>query len=358
MITLQVNTKSRDYPVYIGENLFNNCSFLNSHIIGKHVVIITNITVAPLYLEKLKKNISPQKKIFEIILDDGEKWKNITTLSFIFDEMMKMHCDKETTIIALGGGVVGDMAGFAASCYKRGVNYIQIPTTLLSQVDSSVGGKTGINHPQGKNMIGSFYQPSSVFTDLSFLQTLPSRAFNAGIAEIIKYGLIYDSSFYLWIIKNRDKLIKKQSEALSFAVYQSCKIKSDIVKKDEREQKLRMILNFGHTFAHAIESAQNYTGLLHGEAVAVGMIIAMTLSANMGNVDHKKVVELKDLLVFFSLPVSIPSNVDKKTFKQNLLYDKKIKSEKQFFVVLKSIGKALISTIKEKELKKVFTLFF
>ena len=278
MQTLHIQLEDRSYPIYIGEGLLSQIKLIESHLKQKHVAVVTNTTVAPLYLDPLLTLLKQHGiKAFPIILPDGESYKNQATLNLIYDALLREKCERTTTLIALGGGVIGDMTGYAAATYLRGVPFIQIPTTLLSQVDSSVGGKTGINHPLGKNMIGAFYQPQCVIADIDTLKTLPSREFSAGMAEVIKYGLIRDEVFFNWLEKNIEGLMKLDSQLLIEAIQRSCQNKADVVEIDEHESGIRAILNLGHTFGHAIENAMGYGVWLHGEAVAIGMVMAAHL---------------------------------------------------------------------------------
>lgn len=357
MKTLIIKTGSHSYPVYTGENLLDKKDYLSAHINGNSVVIVTNEIIAPLYLERLKSKLtSYQTK--QIILPDGEQWKNLDTLSKIFNTLMEHKCDRKTTLIALGGGVVGDITGFAAACYRRGVPVIQIPTTLLAQVDSSIGGKTGINHPLGKNMIGAFWQPQCVLADLSMLKTLPQREFIAGLAEVIKYGLISDQPFYQWLHENIDGLILKDASLLAYAVHRSCKNKAAVVAEDEKEQGRRAILNFGHTFAHAIEAAQNYKGLLHGEAVAVGMMMAADYSCRLNFLLEKEKTLLEKLLVKTGLPVSIPDNVERTHYVDMMSQDKKTDAGQLNLIVLKRPGGAIKCRVNNDKLNATLDAFF
>ncbi len=343
MQSLTVSLGERSYPVFIGEHLVSNANLFIPYIQGKKVVIVTNQTIAPLYLTKVKMALSDYS-LSEVILPDGEQWKTMETLTHIFDHLMSRKCDRTTTLIALGGGVVGDITGFAAACYRRGVNFIQIPTTLLSQVDSSVGGKTAVNHPLGKNMIGSFYQPVCVFADIELLTTLPEREFQAGMAEVIKYGLICDVEFYKWLLDNTEKIQKKEPEKLMEMVYRCCHHKAKIVEKDEKENSRRAILNLGHTFGHAIETEQQYKGLLHGEAVAVGMMMAMELSSELGYLDVAEKYVLEKLLKKFKLPTTIPAEINRKSYCNSLLQDKKVNDGRLRLVLLKGIGDAFVTS--------------
>ena len=307
MQTLHIQLEDRSYPIYIGEGLLSQVKLIESHLKQKHVAIVTNTTVAPLYLDSLLSLLKQHGiKAFPIILPDGEAYKNQETLNLIYDALLKEKCERSTTLIALGGGVIGDMTGYAAATYLRGVPFIQIPTTLLSQVDSSVGGKTGINHPLGKNMIGAFYQPQCVIADIDTLKTLPPREFSAGMAEVIKYGLIRDEAFFNWLEKNMDGLMKLNSSLLIEAIKRSCQNKADVVEMDEHESGIRATLNLGHTFGHAIENAMGYGVWLHGEAVATGMVMAAYLSKLMGWVKDTEFNRIIKILKEAKLPTDPP----------------------------------------------------
>lgn len=281
MRTLNVDLAERSYPIYIGTDLLKQAQLFTPHIVGRQVAIVTNTTVAPLYLKQLRETLQGYE-ITEVILPDGESYKNWETLQLIFDALLRDKHDRKTTLIALGGGVIGDMTGFAASSYQRGVNFIQVPTTLLSQVDSSVGGKTGINHPLGKNMIGAFYQPQAVIIDTATLHTLPERELAAGLAEVIKYGFICDEPFLTWLEQHIEKICALDNQALMETIERSCAAKAKVVSADERESGVRATLNLGHTFGHAIETEQGYGVWLHGEAVAAGTVMALEMSQQLG----------------------------------------------------------------------------
>jgi 3-dehydroquinate synthase len=333
----------RDYPIYIGSGLLDDASYLMPHIQGRQVCIVTNTTIAPLYLDRVKALLTNDYQIDVVILPDGEQYKQLDTINQIYDCLLEGRHNRTTTLIALGGGVVGDMTGFAAATYQRGVNFIQIPTTLLAQVDSSVGGKTGVNHPLGKNMIGAFHQPEVVIIDIDVLQTLPSRELSAGIAEIIKYGLINDAKFYSWLESNIASLMSLDAAITSAAILKSCQSKACVVSADEKESGLRATLNFGHTFAHAIEAAQGYGQWLHGEAVATGMLVALDLSARMGWVNKKEVARLRYLLETANLPVTVPENMTERQFLDIMAVDKKVLNGKLRLVLLKSVGCAIVT---------------
>ncbi len=342
MRTLKVDLGERSYPIFIGKDLFL-AEYLLPYIGGKQVMIVSNETVAPLYIEKFKKSfVGSGKSVSEVVLPDGESYKNLGTINKIFDELMAKNYDRKTTLIALGGGVVGDMTGFAAACYRRGIQFIQVPTTLLSQVDSSVGGKTGVNHPLGKNMIGAFYQPQVVIADISTLDTLEDRELRAGIAEIIKYGFIYDDDFYLWLEGNLDKLLCRDYEALEYAVHKSCQIKAEVVEKDEHEHGIRALLNFGHTFGHAIETFTGYTSWLHGEAISTGMCMALTMSRLMGWIDENIEKRGVDLLKLTGLPISVPRNMKKEDFERLMQADKKVLDGIVRLVLIKGLGEGIV----------------
>lgn len=344
MNTLQVDLGTRTYPIYIGENLLAQESLLTNHIPSNDVVIITNETIAPLYLEPISAALN-SKKIQTIILPDGESYKNLTTMELIFSEMLTSRCARDTTIVALGGGVVGDISGFAAACYQRGINFIQIPTTLLSQVDSSVGGKTGVNHSLGKNMIGAFYQPKCVIADIDTLHTLPKRELSAGIAEVIKYGLLGDIEFFEWLELNVNKLVDLENDALMYAIQRSCQCKADIVASDEKEKSgRRALLNLGHTFGHAIETGMGYGNWLHGEAVACGMVVAAEFSERMKWISKDDVKRISNLISRANLPTELPHELSATQILDLMAIDKKVKDGKLHLVLLKEIGEAVLTS--------------
>jgi 3-dehydroquinate synthase len=343
--TLQVDLGERAYPISIGEGLLSNASLLRTRIKGKRVVIVTNTVVAPLYLDRFLQQLQTlDKQVDAIILPDGEEHKNWESLMQVFDGLLAKKCDRKTTLLALGGGVIGDMTGFAASAYMRGIPFVQIPTTLLAQVDSSVGGKTGINHPLGKNMIGAFYQPQAVIADMSTLQTLPDRELSAGLAEVIKHGAIVDSGFFAWIENNIQKLRAKDIESLSYAVLRSCEIKANVVRQDEREGGLRAILNFGHTFGHAIESGLGYGSWLHGEAVGCGMVMAADLSYRLGYIDFVTKTRIAQLVEAAGLPVVAP-DLGEQTWLDLMEVDKKNEGGQIKFILLKPLGSSVITEV-------------
>lgn len=343
MQVLTVDLDDRSYPIYIGEGLLDRTDLLVRHIRGKQVLIVTNETVAPLYAARLVQALSGFQ-VDQVVLPDGERFKTLEILNSIFDALLTARHNRTTTLIALGGGVVGDMTGFAAACYQRGVDFIQIPTTLLSMVDSSVGGKTGVNHPLGKNMIGAFYQPRCVIADTSLLQTLPVRELSAGIAEVIKYGLISDYEFFVWLEQNMDALMASKPDALAYAVKRSCENKADVVAQDEHEGGIRAILNLGHTFGHAIETAQGYGNWLHGEAVGAGMAMAADLSLRRGAISAEDFARIIHLLKRAHLPTKAPSDMTPAQFVELMGVDKKVLDGRLRLVLLESMGKALITS--------------
>ena len=344
MQTLKVELASRTYPIHIGSNLLSDASLILPHLKRKHVAVVTNTTVAPLYLPQLTLTLEAAGvTVIPIILPDGEAYKNSATLNTIYDALLQNRCERSTTLIALGGGVIGDLTGYAAATYLRGVPFIQIPTTLLSQVDSSVGGKTGINHPLGKNMIGAFYQPQLVLADIDTLQTLPPREFAAGMAEVIKYGLMRDAAFFEWLEQNMAALMTLSQHELSYAIYRSCQNKAELVAMDEREQGDRALLNLGHTFGHAIENAMGYGVWLHGEAVAAGTMLAADLSQRLGWLEPADVARIKAIFNAANLPIKAPAlGVEKYLDLMGL--DKKVENGKIRLVLQQGIGQAVMSS--------------
>ena len=343
MQTLTVDLGDRSYPIYIGPGLLRNKELYTPHIKGRQVLIVTNETVAPIYLDDVKSAL-PDYQVDTVILPDGEKYKDLDTLNMIFDELLDRRHNRTTTLIALGGGVIGDMTGFAAATYQRGVNFIQVPTTLLSQVDSSVGGKTAVNHALGKNMIGAFHQPQAVIADTDTLETLPLREMAAGMAEVIKYGLISDSEFYAWLQDNVAGLMSGDDESLAEAIYRSCENKASVVAQDEREGGIRATLNLGHTFGHAIEAHQGYGKWLHGEAVGAGMMMAADLSRRLGYLSEKDEHDLLRLLQAAHLPVKGPRDMSCDDYISRMAVDKKVLDGALRLVLLKGIGEAYITS--------------
>ena len=342
MQTLHVDLGERSYPIYIGSGLLGRADLLTPHIVGRQVAIVTNETVAPLYLSQLEAALQGYE-LTSVVLPDGEAFKNWETLQLIFDGLLGARHDRRTTVVALGGGVIGDMAGFAAACYQRGVNFIQIPTTLLSQVDSSVGGKTGINHPLGKNMVGAFYQPQAVLIDTSTLNTLPARELSAGLAEVIKYGLICDEPFLAWLEAHMQALLDLDSQALTAAIARSCAAKARVVSADERESGIRATLNLGHTFGHAIETEQGYGVWLHGEAVAAGTVMALDMSHRLGWISASERDRAVRLFLAAGLPVVPPAEMSANDFLQHMAVDKKVLDGQLRLVLLRQLGEAVVT---------------
>ena len=338
MATLNVELGKRSYPIVVGSGLLRGKAFLDPYLAGEEAVVVTNETVAPLYLDQVATSLKDRRLICQV-LPDGEQFKNLETFQSVFDTLLENRCSRSATLIALGGGVIGDVVGFAAACYQRGVAFIQLPTTLLAQVDSAVGGKTAVNHPRGKNMIGAFHQPTCVVSDTETLRTLDQRQLSAGIAEVIKYGLIRDAGFFTWLEENIERLIRFEDDALEFVILESCRHKAQVVANDEREAGERALLNLGHTFGHAIEAATGYGSWLHGEAVAVGMMMAATMSQKMGWLDPEEPGRIRELLVRANLPVNGMSAPD---FLKHMAVDKKVSGGRIRLVLLKEIGDAIL----------------
>jgi len=339
MESLRVELGSRAYPIHIGADLLGRADLYAPHLAGS-VAIVTNDVVAPLYLPRIRK-VFEKIRTTEIVVADGEQAKSWETLSQVFDALLKARCGRDTLLVALGGGVIGDLAGFAAAVYQRGVPFLQVPTTLLAQVDSSVGGKTAINHPLGKNMIGAFHQPRAVISDVGTLDTLPDRELRAGIAEVIKHGFALDVAFVAWLESNIEKILKRDRAALGYAVRRSCELKAKVVAADEREAGERALLNFGHTFGHAIETGAGYGAWLHGEAVAAGMVMAAELSVLMGDLKKAEVSRVRELLGRAGLPVKGPALAPERLM-ELMGTDKKAAKGRTRFVLLESIGRAAL----------------
>jgi len=339
MKTVSVDLGDRSYPIVIGAGLLNDGELLRQLIPGLQIVLVTNETVAPLYLRQVQDALN-DRQVVVVTLQDGEEHKQMATVMTIFDAMLEVPCDRGATVVALGGGVVGDMAGFAAGCYQRGVAFVQIPTTLLAQVDSSVGGKTAVNHPAGKNMIGLFYQPKAVISDTATLSTLPPREYSAGLAEVLKYGAINDEPFLSWLEDNADAVLARDADALAHMVDVSCRNKADIVGRDEREQGVRAILNFGHTFGHAIEAASGYGSWLHGEAVGCGMVMAAHMSEKIGWLKPDESERLRNLIGRFDLPTAPPPSMTPEDFIRYMRRDKKVADGVIRLILLTGLGKA------------------
>jgi 3-dehydroquinate synthase len=341
MQTLTVNLGERAYPILIGSGLLGSPTLLASHIPSAELLLVSNTTVAPLYAERVKRSL-PGRRLIELILPDGEAHKTLANASRMFDVMIANRLGRDAAILALGGGVIGDLAGFVAACYQRGIDCVQLPSTLLADVDASVGGKTAVNHPGGKNMIGAFHQPRAVIIDTDLLASLPQRELRAGLAEVIKYGLISDASFFDWIEAHLDELLAREPGALSYAIHRSCEIKAQIVSQDEREHGERALLNLGHTFGHAIEAATGYAEWLHGEAVAVGLVLAADLSQRLGQLPESELRRLVALLRRAGLPVAAPPIGAERAF-DFMRIDKKVKSSRVRLVLLRGIGSAVMT---------------
>ena len=340
MESLRVALGERAYPIHIGSGLLDRAELYRPHLAGGSAAIVTNEVVAPLYLSRVRQALQ-EVRVTEIIVPDGERAKSWQTLERVFDALLEARCGRDSLLVALGGGVVGDLAGFAAAVYQRGMPFVQVPTTLLAQVDSSVGGKTAINHARGKNMIGAFHQPLAVISDVATLDTLPDRELRAGLAEVIKHGLALDAAFVAWLEGNMDKLLSREPAALSHAVKRCCELKAGIVAADERESGVRALLNFGHTFGHAIEAATGYGRWLHGEAVAAGMVMASELSRNLGSIDEKDVARVRRLIERAGLPVAGPALAPQELMAL-MAVDKKAAQGRLRFVLLEAIGRAAL----------------
>ena len=342
MRTLTVDLGDRSYPIYIGADLITDAQLYRPHIHGRQVMIVSNETVAPLYLDKVRGALDGFD-VASVILPDGEQYKNLGVLDQIYSALLEHRFDRRCTLVALGGGVIGDMAGFAAASYQRGVNFIQVPTTLLSQVDSSVGGKTGVNHPLGKNMIGAFHQPQCVIADTATLATLPDRELSAGLAEVIKYGLIDDAEFFAWLEQNMAALVARDHAALSYAIERSCRDKAAVVAADERESGQRALLNLGHTFGHAIETGMGYGSWLHGEAVGAGMCMAARMSRHLGWLSVDQLARVERLIEAAKLPTQPPEQVSAERFGELMAVDKKVMDGQLRLVLMHDIGGSVIS---------------
>jgi 3-dehydroquinate synthase len=354
MKTLDVALGDRSYPIFIGDGVIDNPDLIVPYLAGSQVMVVSNETIAPLYLDRIKPHFSDHRYA-EVILPDGEEFKTLGVLDRIFDALLRARFDRRCTLIALGGGVVGDMTGFAAATYQRGVAFIQVPTTLLAQVDSAVGGKTGVNHPLGKNMIGAFHQPRCVVADTSTLETLEQRQLSAGLAEVIKYGLIQDRAFFEWLCVNMDALVARNPAALAYAIEVSCRDKAGVVAADEREAGIRALLNLGHTFGHAIETGMGYGAWLHGEAVGAGMAMAADLSERLGWLGRTDLLRIESLLEAASLPIKAPKEISVDRFRDLMAVDKKVIDGTLRLVLLEAIGQA-VTTAEFSESALVDTL--
>ncbi|MGX2039489.1 3-dehydroquinate synthase [Methylocaldum sp. MU1018] len=341
MKTLTVSLGERSYPIYIGSQILESGELLSRHISSSQVMVVTNETVAPLYLDRVRRNLK-NRQVAEVILPDGESYKSIESAMILFDELLAGKFSRDASLIALGGGVIGDLVGFAAACYQRGVPFVQIPTTLLAQVDSSVGGKTAVNHPRGKNMIGAFYQPQCVIADTATLDTLPDRELSAGLAEVIKYGLIRDFEFFVWLEANMERLLARDKDALAYAIERSCLNKAEVVAEDERESGARATLNLGHTFGHAIETGMGYGNYLHGEAVAIGICQAADLSRRLGRLDASSIERIIALLRQARLPLIPPVDLDADRYLELMAVDKKNVEGRLRLILLEKIGQATL----------------
>jgi len=339
--TLQVDVGHSRYPITIGPGLLGDAARLLAGIGGHDVLVVTNTTVAPLYLGTLRAALG-ERRVAECVLPDGEQYKTLETVGRVFDALVDAKLNRDASVLALGGGVVGDIAGFAAACYQRGVGYVQLPTTLLAQVDSSVGGKTGVNHPAGKNLIGAFHQPLAVLADTDTLRTLPDRELRAGLAEVIKYGCVSDALLFDWLELHIDELTQRDAAALAHAIGESCAIKAAVVARDERESNVRAILNFGHTFGHAIESATNYERYLHGEAVGLGMLMAADLSQRLGLIDVTVRDRVRELLARAGLPTEVPRIGAARAF-ELMQMDKKVLAGQVRLVLMERLGQAIVT---------------
>lgn len=354
MKQIQVDLGVRSYPIYIGQDLMSDGETLSRYLLKKRILIVTNETVAPLYLKQIQEMMASFGEVESVILPDGEQFKDLAHLDTIFTALLQQNYGRDSVLVALGGGVIGDMTGFAAACYQRGIDFIQIPTTLLSQVDSSVGGKTAVNHPLGKNMIGAFYQPQIVLIDTLCLHTLPAREFAAGMAEVIKYGIMWDADFFQWLEDNVTALKTLDAEALVYTISRCCEIKADVVSQDETEQGVRALLNLGHTFGHAIEAEMGYGNWLHGEAVSAGTVLAAKTAKALGLIDESIVCRIIQLLQAFDLPVSAPESMDFDSFIQHMRRDKKVLGGQIRLVLPTAIGRAdVFSQVTESTLEQV-----
>jgi 3-dehydroquinate synthase len=347
--TVNLDLGDDSYTIFIGGGLLDDGELLRRHISGKQVLIVTNETVAPLYLARVKSHLS-EFTVEAIELPDGEQFKTLDTLNLIFTRLIEMNANRAVTLVALGGGVVGDMTGFAAACYQRGVAFIQIPTTVLSHVDSSVGGKTAVNHPLGKNMIGAFHQPKAVIIDPELLSSLPERELRSGLAEVIKHGAMASLEDFCWLEENISKLLSLNISELTYALQRNCQIKANIVSQDERESGVRALLNFGHTFGHAIENSMGYGNWLHGEAVAAGMVMAADLSVRIGMCTSKDAIRLRDLIAKAGLPIA-PPEASRNEFLDIMYRDKKVTDTGLKLILLRSLGHAeIVEGVSEQDL--------
>jgi 3-dehydroquinate synthase len=348
MISLNVDLGQRSYPIHIGAGLLHDAHLLAATIQARQIMLVSNERVAPLYAASVMAAL-PDRTVRQVILPDGEQYKTLASIDRIITELLTERFSRDALLVALGGGVVGDITGFAAAVYQRGVDFVQIPTTLLAQVDSAVGGKTAVNHALGKNMIGAFHQPVAVLADTDTLSTLSEREFRAGLAEVVKYGLIRDARFHRWLLDNVEAVLKRAPAALAHTIRRSCEIKAEVVAQDEREEGLRAILNLGHTFGHAIETALGYGAWLHGEAVAAGMCLAAQFSCRLGKISEHEVVELTSLLQRCGLPVRPPASLAVESLLDTMAVDKKVRAGQLRLVLLERIGEATVTADYDRE---------
>ncbi len=357
MKTLWVELGARRYPIYIGPGILGRADLYVPHLAGEQALVVTNETVEPHYEDTVRDALTGYA-LHDVVLPDGERYKTLDTCTRVFDALLEHRCDRWVTVITLGGGVVGDIGGFCAASYQRGVAFIQVPTTLLAQVDSSVGGKTGVNHPLGKNMIGAFHQPRAVIADTDVLNTLPERELKAGIAEVVKYGLIRDPAFFRWLEENAEALLRRESDALTHAIAESCRNKAEVVAADELEGGVRALLNLGHTFGHAVETHTGYGSWLHGEAVAAGMCMAARMSAEMGWIGEDDVARTEALLRRFGLPTA-PPHIPPERFMELMSVDKKARGGRLRLVLLRAIGEAVVTAdFDDEALRKTLAGYF
>lgn len=354
MEQITVDLGDRSYPITIGAELFSDSAYFSFLKPNKKVVVISNVTVAPLYAKKIVSIIEKQGCDVSILeLPDGEKYKSLATFEQVMSFLLEGNYSRDVTLVALGGGVIGDLVGFVAACYQRGVDFIQIPTTLLSQVDSSVGGKTAVNHPLGKNMIGAFYQPKSVIIDTNCLATLPDREFAAGMAEVIKYGIIYDQAFFIWLEENLDKLYAQDEQALTYAIARCCAIKAEVVSLDEKESGIRALLNLGHTFGHAIEAELGYGNWLHGEAVSAGTVMAAKTAHLQSLITEQQLNRIIAILERAKLPIHTPESMSFDDFMKHMMRDKKVLSGKLRLILPTGIGcSEVVSDVPGEQIKR------
>ncbi|MDU0352793.1 3-dehydroquinate synthase [Paraglaciecola aquimarina] len=355
MTTLKVELGERSYPISIQANQFAQADVITQYLTTKKVVVVTNDVIDALFYPVVANALAGYE-VTKLVVPDGEQHKNLQSFESVISQLLAMSAGRDTTLIALGGGVIGDLTGFVAACFQRGVPFIQIPTTLLSQVDSSVGGKTAVNHPLGKNMIGAFYQPQAVIIDTNSLSSLPPREFAAGMAEVIKYGIIYDYDFFVWLENNQQAIKQQDQAALQYMIARCCEIKAEVVAIDERESGLRAILNLGHTFGHAIEAEQGYGNWLHGEAVATGIVLASAVATKMNWLEASEYSRIESLLQAFELPTNAPSDMHFDEFIKHMRHDKKVLAGNLVFIIPQGIGKSVITKdVSEEVLRTILS---